>query len=140
MTFTNRKTAREALATGIATNVTSAQTVYNYIPNNIYEGGSPVITVSSLSWFPRFQGSDHDNTLELLVTVWIMRINKESGNDYSADAEDELDNVSKELLEYLETWNAGILIRGSESDYAVIDGWQYRTESHFVHVEHYEGE
>jgi hypothetical protein len=140
MAVTSRQTAREALATQLASDLTAEQIVKNFVPNDLVELGSPVVTVSSWSWEPEFQASAHDNSIELIVTVWVMRQNKEQGLDYAEDAEDELDTVSKQIVDSIEGWNDGEFSRASETDYAVIDGWQYRTESHFVRVEHYEGE
>jgi hypothetical protein len=138
MAVVSRQTAREALATKLASDLTAEQTVLNYVPNNLADSGSPVVTVSSWSAEPSFDGSATSNTIELIVTVWVMRLNKEQTLDYSADAEDELDTVSKQIIDSLEGYDNWEISRASETDYAVIDGWQYRTESHFVRMLHYE--
>lgn len=140
MTFTNRKTAREALTAGLKTAVTAAANVLDHIPNKMAKSGSPVVTVSSGPWFPQFQGSAHSNTMDLFVTVWVKRVNKEQDKDFTATAEDELDNTSKQVVEYLETWNNDFPSQPSVPDYLMLDGWQWRTETHFSHIDHYEGE
>ena len=141
VSITNRKTAREAVATGLDGAATSAQAVLDYVPNNLSDSGSPVITVSSWSQDTRFQAGGHvDNDFELIVTVWVLRFDKDAGNDYSAAAEDELDTVSKEVIEYFTTHSTAEIIQPSQTDYAMVDSIQYRTESHFIRYEHYQGE
>ena len=45
------------------------------------------------------------------------------------------------LIRFLnETWNTDFPSRPSETDYPIADGWQWRTETFFVHIDHYEGE
>lgn len=136
MTFTSRKTARESLASALTTGMTSAQAVYDYIPNDF--ATSPVATVSSWSSDPDFGSADF-NSIEFIVTFWVLRLNKEADIDYTAEAEDEIDALDQEFKTTLKSWNNGVIARPSETDYAIVNGKQYRTESHFVRIEHYEG-
>ena len=133
MTTITKKAARKEVVALVDDNITAITEAFNHRPNS-FDGKTPVVTVSSGYTSSAFNLNTPDNDAQFLVTVWAVRVDDTKSIEREAAAEDDIDDFSDSFVSEIETWDNGEFSRESIPDYGVLDGVQYRTETHFVAV------
>lgn len=106
-TMVSRQARREYIATALATAVTSASAVYDYLPNaNTLQLSSPVVTVTSGGTDQKFASMSYNPTNMRFFVSTMVIMTTATGEANRATIEDLMDACDVEIRQWLRD-NAG---------------------------------
>lgn len=127
-----RKAVRKAIAAGLAANMPTAQVVYDYQKSD-FDQQSPVVRVFSAgSNRPSMTARGNRSRFTFSIELWVLYANSGSWNE--ADAEDALDDLEQELVQWVsdnqvgDLWTALKFERPSLLGNVIVGGAPYLVE------------
>lgn len=102
MSIPEPKTVRNSLVTKL-TALTQLQAVYDHLTKDT-QGQSPVVMVARLGIEPT-EDMLNEADIQFLVGVWVDRSD-------AATAEDELDDLAKDIIDQIHDWNGAQFVGG----------------------------